>query len=342
MINKESIKAVFIGAGNVASQHINYLREFPDVKIVGIYDVDEETLRYKERMHNVKPYKSLDKMLDCTQPDVAFICIPPYAHGEAEMVCIERRIPFLAEKPVARDIDTARKIASNVRHSKLITSVGYMSRYRYGVQKAKKLLEQFPITMVHGGWIIETPHKDHPWLLQKELSGGQLVEQTTHLFDLIRYLCGEVSEVYCQGTRGIILNNNAYNTDDATGTLVKLQRGIFGDVLSSWSSGLEHKIYLDLLGPEMSIQFSSQDLVQEFNTKILLKNSRNPIIIPEEKNIFAVEDRAFINDVKENNPTEILSDYSEGVKSLEISLAADKSLKCGMPIKLEDKNATFS
>jgi len=341
MINKKP-KVVFIGAGNVASQHINYLREFSEVNIVGIYDINEKTLCYKENVHGVRAYKSLEKMLDCTKPDATFICIPPYAHGEVEMVCIEQRIPFLTEKPVAKDMSTARKIVSEVRNSKLITSTGYMSRYRHGVQEAKKLLRQFPITMIHGGWIIETPRNDHPWLLQKELSGGQLVEQTTHLFDLIRYLCGEVSEVYCQGTKGIISGSDNYNTDDATGTLIKLRSGIFGNILSSWSSGLERRIYLDLLGPEISIQFSSQDLVQEFDTKILLKNSCDPIIIPGEENIFAIEDLAFLNAIRENNSSLILSNYEDGVKSLEISLGADKSLKYGMPIKIGDKNATFS
>ncbi len=334
MISKEPIKVVFIGAGNVASQHINYLREFSDVDIVGINDVNERTLNYKENVHKIKSYRSLEKMLSITEPDAAFICIPPYAHGEVERACIEYRVPFLIEKPVARDIDTARKIASDVKKTNLITSVGYMSRYRHGVQEARKLISQFPITMIHGGWIIETPNDNHPWLLQESLSGGQLVEQTTHLFDLIRYLCGEVSEVYCQGTKGIIPESNIYDTYDATGTLIKLQRGIIGNILGSWSSGLEHKIYLELLGPEISIQFSSQDLVQELYTKILLKKSTDAIIICDEKNIFAIEDRAFLNAIRENNPALILSNYEDGVKSLEISLAADKSLKYGEPIKV--------
>ena len=39
----------FIGVGNIASQHMRYLREFPDVEIVGLYDTDKKTLRARQR-----------------------------------------------------------------------------------------------------------------------------------------------------------------------------------------------------------------------------------------------------------------------------------------------------
>jgi predicted dehydrogenase len=174
--------------------------------------------------------------------------------------------------------------------------------------------------------------------MQKELSGGQMVEQTTHLFDLVRYLCGEASSVHCCGAKGFIPISDTYNTDDATGALIKLKNGAFASILSSWSSGIENRIYLNLSGPHISVQFANWEL----DTKILLRDSPNPMVIPGERDIFSIEDRAFINAIKENNPAEILSDYSDGVKSLEISMAANKSLEYGKSVRLGGKNATLS
>lgn len=332
MVHKQVINISFIGAGNIATQHMNYLKKFPDVKIFGVYDIHQNTVLAKQHGCDVGFYNSLDQMLDGVKPDAVFICIPPYAHGKAEMMCIERKIPFLVEKPLAREIDVARRIASEVKNSGVITSVAYMNRYREGVQKAKKLIEKFPVTMIHGGWIINPPNMDHPWLMKHELSGGQVVEQTTHLFDIVRYLCGEVSYVQCYGTKGFIPISDTYNTYDATGTLFRFKSGIFASILSSWSSGLENKIYLNLSGVDINIQFNGWD----FDAQISSRDHPEAVYIPGEKNIFAIEDRAFVNAVKHNNPAEVLSDYANGVKSLEISIAANKSLEAGSPVSLAE------
>jgi predicted dehydrogenase len=331
MKNKENIRLAFVGAGNIAEQHMRYLEKFPDVDIVGLYDTNEEVLQIRQRQFGGKKYRSINRMLKVLEPDAVFICLPPYAHNEAEIVCVEHHIPFLVEKPLSNDITTAKKVVDEVRASRIITCAAYMNRYRRGVQEAKRLLEKYPVSLVNGGWLLDTP-VGHSWLTQKKLSGGQLVEQTTHLFDLVRYLCGEVSSIHCYGSKGFVHPTDIYDVEDTTVVSIQLKSGAVACIQSSWSTGFKSDIYLKLLGPDIHIEFNNWD----FDAKMVSRDGSVPLEIPGEKDILAIEGRAFLDAVKSNDPSGILSDYEDGVRSLELSFAANKSLETRRPIHLID------
>jgi len=52
-----------------------------------------------------------------------------------------------------------------------------------------------------------------------EQSGGQFVEQCTHLVDLSRYLIGEITEVSAYRTGGFMPEVPNFNVEDAMRTL---------------------------------------------------------------------------------------------------------------------------
>lgn len=329
MQNKK-MNVAFIGTGNIAYQHMQALKEVHNADIVGLYDLNERILRTRQAQFGGKTYSSIEYMLDDSKPDAVYICIPPFAHGEAEFSCIERKIPFLVEKPLSNDLNLAQKIAYEVQKSGTITCSAYMNRYRKGVNEAKKLLEIYPVSLVSGGWLFETPI-GHPWITQKNLSGGQLLEQTTHLFDLVRYLCGEISGVQCYGCRGIIPQTNVYDIEDATVVSLQLESGVVASIQSSWSAGFDRFIYLNLFGPNVQIQFQNW----EFDVQMKSRNSHNTSTIHGEKDILAIENRAFLDAIRQNDPNKIKSDYKDGVRSLQISFAALKSLETGNSIPLD-------
>ena len=324
------MNVAFIGTGNIAYQHMQSLKEIPDVDIVGLYDLNDKILQIRQAQFGGKIYSSIDYMLDDSNPDAIYICLPPFAHGKAEFSCIERRIPFLVEKPLTNDFNLDKKINDEVEASGIITCSAYMNRYRKSVNEAKTLLEKYPVSLVYGGWLFEAP-VNHPWITQKKLSGGQLLEQTTHLFDLMRYICGEISSVHCYGSKGIMPQTRSYDVEDATVVSLQLHSGAVASIQSSWSSGFNRSIYLNLLGPHIQINFQNW----EFDAQIKSGNNLDTIVIPGETDIFTIENRAFLEAVKQNDPTKIKSDYKEGVRSLNISFAAIKSLETGNPIRID-------
>jgi predicted dehydrogenase len=138
--------------------------------------------------------------------DAAFVCTPPFARGPVELFAARAGVPLFLEKPIGLSATQCAPVLAAVREGRLVTSVGYMNRYRASVQRARMLLSgEAPLGFV-GHWFGAAYRV--PWWGDPALSGGQLNEQCTHLVDLARHLVGEVAEVTAfaqpapQGIRG--------------------------------------------------------------------------------------------------------------------------------------------
>lgn len=334
----EKIRIGFVGCGGIAAEHMKGLIKNPTVSLVAFCDTDPSRAKAAAEKFGAGGAKTFDRaedMFDRVEVDAAFFCIPPYAHG-SEMVAIEHGIPFFVEKPIHLNLEQARRISSEVKKRGLITSVGYMNRYRKSIRMVRDILREDPPILVLGGWIGGTP-KMSPgvpiwnWWIRKELSGGQFHEQVTHTVDLARFLCGEVEEVHAYPARGF--NRNVapeYNIEDASVVNMKFIRGAVGSFWASCSSnGGGGGVTLSIYAGKTTALFSGW----EHNLRLLRLN-KEPLEVPGEPNIFEIEDYAFIEAVRLNDPTKVLCTYDDGLKTMEVTIAANMSMEAGKPIRL--------
>jgi len=327
----DEVKIGFIGCGGVQQKHMAAIAGIEGAKMVAFCDLKAELAGELAEKYGGKPFTDHKEMLK-EELDAVWIALPPFAHGP-ELDVIEAGLPFFVEKPIGLDIELCKKIADAVEAKGLITSVGYMSRYRKGVQRAREILEDDPAAMAYGGWIGKTPSMDkpiHQWWVVKEKSGGQLVEQATHTVDLVRYLFGEVEEVYSAATRGFVKDIPIYTIDDASLTTLKFRSGTIVTIYATCIANAGGVgVSLNIYAPRHTIKFSGWAL----DAEILAVDSK-PETIKGEGDIFRVEDEIFINAVRTGDASGILCDYADGLKTAEVTLAGNRSMETGEPIKL--------
>jgi len=332
----DKVKLGFIGSGGIVNGHLEQgLKDFDDVEFVGWCDLNEATAaaRKKQVGGKGKIYTDAAKMLDQAKPDAVFIMLPPFAHGEAEDLVVERKLPFFIEKPVAIDLETARRTASGVRKHKLITSVGYMTRYRASVQRVREILRKQKPVYLHGGWVGGGPAVYEGiwrWWVQKDRSGGQFLEQTTHTTDLARYLFGDVTHVYAVAVRDRKKRPKFYTIEDASMVQLVFANGAAGNLVSSCSTSQGGGVRLEVQATDMRAMFTGW----EQSVEIDLPDGEH-VRIPGEDKIFAKEDRAFIDSVKAGRSKGILATYRDGLKATEIAVAANRSMETGEVIELK-------
>jgi predicted dehydrogenase len=326
----EKVKLAFIGSGGIVRSHLEQgLKDFPDVQFVGWCDLDQETASARRAQvggHGAV-YTDAARMLDETKPDAVYIMLPPFAHGAAETLVIERQLPFFIEKPVAIDLPTAQTVAEGVDKHGLVTAVGYQNRYRKAVQRVLGLLQQQTPVILHGGWLGGGFQEHHPifkWWVRREKSGGQFLEQTTHTIDLARYLFGEVTRVYAVPVRNRRLRPDYFNIEDASMVQLTFANGAAANLYSSCSTPLGGGVSLTVWGTDMRAEFTGW----EHSVKIHLPDSEL-ITIPGEANVFALEDRAFVDSVKAGKNVGILATYEDGLKATIIATAANSSMATG-------------
>jgi len=331
------VRVAFVGSGGMAEAHSQALSKMEGVQIVGYCDPDRSVARERIKTYGGKYYADPAAMMDALRPDCVYFTQPPCAHG-AELEAIHRNIPFFVEKPVGLDLALTKQIASAVRRAGLLTCVGYMNRYRPGVQLVKKALARDPAILLIGGWISGTPRPKRgkgiwTWWVDKKKSGGQFHEQVTHTVDLARYFCGEAKVVHAFAAKGFdVKTPSNYTIEDAVVASIRFQSGA---VANLWAGCCANAggggVSLTVYAAKNTALFTGWE-----HSVRLLKEKKEPVEIagagPQET--FAIEDAAFINAVRTGKAAGILSSYEDGAKTLAVTLAANESMKTGKPIRV--------
>ncbi|HOS91758.1 MAG TPA: Gfo/Idh/MocA family oxidoreductase [Armatimonadota bacterium] len=325
---KDKVRVAFVGSGGIAQAHLKELSQMADVELVGFCDVVEDKAQRAATQYGGHAFTCPRAMFGSVQADAAWICLPPFAHGDAEMSAIEHGVPFIVEKPVGLDLGQCREIAAAAAEKGLITAAAYMNRYRKGIQRARELFATDPPVLSLGGWIggspTPVPGTISHWWIQRHKSGGQYVEQVTHTTDLVRYLCGEATHVFAFGAKGFNVGIPDYTIDDAAAVSILLKNGGVANLCSCCASGASGGVWLDVFAKQTCARFSGW----EHTAKITVAGQETEEIAGE-GDIFRIEDAAFIQAVKSGDASGVLSTYADGVESLALGLAANRAIETG-------------
>ena len=324
----KEIRVGYIGAGGVARAHAEGLARIAGAPMVGVTDVHAPAAKEMAAKYGATVYASVAELIKECTPDALFIFTPPFARGEAERTALAAKIPFFIEKPLALDKGLMAEISAEVQKQNLLTSTGYMTRYRKSVQRAREIVKEDPAILGFGGWWGGSPG-NHPWWTDMSKSGGQFHEQATHTVDLARYLFGEAVEVYAAGAHGFNKGIPNYTMDDAVTVVIKFAGGGIANLMASCTSNAGGGIILDVQCLNHNIKF------KEWAHHVMIESKDGTSEgIKGENNIFEIEDAAFIEAVRTGDRSGIKSDYTDGMKSALVSLAANESVKSGKPVSL--------
>lgn len=316
----EEVRVGFVGTGGIAGYHLNYLAKMADVRVVALYDVVAEKAQQVAERFGARAYPSLKALFQEAEMDAVYICIPPFAHGEPEWLALERGLPMYVEKPVHLNLEEARRIARAIEEKGLISSVGYQTRYADVVDRLRTYLAPKQVGMVWGYWMGGMPGT--PWWRRKEQSGGQIVEQTTHLFDIARLLFGEVEQVWAIARTGLMTDVPDYDVEDASAVHLRFRSGLIGTFFSA--------CFLRAGGRVGMTIFCKDAVVEYQHGKAMKAVERNATLEAQVGNDFGFEaNRTFIEAVKSGDGSRIRSPYSDAVKTLAVTLAANESIRRG-------------
>ncbi len=135
--------------------------------------------------------------------DVIDICTPNDSHCDIAVAAAKAGKAVLCEKPLARTVPEASRMAAAVRQAGVINMVCHNYRRIPAIALARQMIEQGEIgdRIFHfraryaQDWIVD-PNFPLVWRLQSDSAGsGALGDIFSHIADLARYLVGEITEV---------------------------------------------------------------------------------------------------------------------------------------------------
>ncbi len=347
-------KLALIGCGGIGRYHLQHFLQFKDIRLAGFCDLIPERAASFAAEAGGAAFTDFREMYDTVQPDMVFIGIPPTAHGEIELETIRRSIPFFVEKPVALDLSLAKQIRDAASKAGLITAVGFQCRYSNLADVTRDYVQQHEIALIQCARIGGVP--EVAWWRDKSLSGGQIVEQTIHQFDLIRAVYGEPVSVSTMGMRGLVTEVPDYDTDDLSVSVIRFAGGALGSIATgcyaldsasfdskitfgSRKSRLDHYLLqkVDQYGelPAGDASTSSEGLIFKGDGTMVQSGREQGLSVKESGDAGLRCDRTFIDAVLSGDGSKIRSPYADAVKSLAFTLACNQSMASGQTIDIQ-------
>jgi UDP-N-acetylglucosamine 3-dehydrogenase len=178
------MKAAVIGIGNMGRHHARNYSEL--CELVAVSDLSEKQGKAISEKYGCKYYKDYNEMIDKENIDVVSIAVPNIYHKEIALLCIQKGINVLIEKPIAGDLKEAQEIIDAAKKSNVKVTVGHIERFNPVVRRLKKLLEDKEL-----GDVTSVLAKRVGIFPPQIKDANVMIDLAVHDIDIVSYLLGK-------------------------------------------------------------------------------------------------------------------------------------------------------
>jgi myo-inositol 2-dehydrogenase/D-chiro-inositol 1-dehydrogenase len=322
-------KIGFLGAGYIAGVHAAILTRDERVEVAAVYDIKKrQAVQLAQSVGASVAHSVAEVLATC---DVVYITTPNTQHTELAILATEERKHIFCEKPMATGVTDARRVLKAVARSDRVFQVGHNRRFAPVYAELKRMLTES-----------HRPHSAHvkmnrgellnpKWVGDPKITGGFLYETTIHMFDMLRFLFGDVKSLQAIGS------THEYAEVDDFSVLLVFESGMHATLASaadaSWLFPFERVEvfchHATIATREMESLICSEGLNGMQTEHSMHQLSK------EEKWGYVQEDRAFIDSIANGTPAAVTA--FDGYKSVELVNAVYQSVKNGKPIRLNNQ-----
>lgn len=126
-----------IGCGRMGRLHARVYGQMPSVKLVGVYDRDGEAASAAAGEYGGRAFDRIEDLLE--NVSAVSIAVPTEFHLPAAQATLERKVHCLIEKPLAKDVDQAQRIADLAGQSGVVVQVGHIERFNPAIRAMDRL-----------------------------------------------------------------------------------------------------------------------------------------------------------------------------------------------------------
>lgn len=238
-----------IGCGKIAQiRHIPEYLDNKDVKLIGLYDYNQERAAELAKKYDVKYYVSIDELLHDSKIDAVSICVPNNYHASMSIKALRAGKHVLCEKPMATSLAECKAMEAVSKETNKKLMIGQNQRLAKAHSYAKALIEKdligrvisFRTTFGHKGpetWSVD-PGKN-VWFFNKDKAVmGAMADLGIHKTDLIQFLLS--TKISAVTAKLVTLDKkdatgNLIEIDDNAFCIYEMENGIIGTMHASWT-----------------------------------------------------------------------------------------------------------
>jgi len=307
-----------IGTGFWGRNHARVYKELEETELVAICDIDAERARNVASQFGAKPYTSTARLLKNESVEAVSVCTWSTSLAKEALRTLKAGKHVLVEKPMAANVQKARKLLETAQHKDLHLTVGFLMRFIPGLQHIRRAVENGQM----GQLVCATAKRVSQW--PERIGDVGVVKDTAiHDIDIMRYIFGEDPVAVYAKT-----GNMAHRRfEDYVQIMLTYKSGRSAFIESNWLTPYKTRT-LTVTGSAaiMKLDYITQELTVEDPKQTVQPRFAQQEPLKLELQHFA---RCVLNKEKP------LITGVDGLKALEIAEAALKSSVTGRVVKLK-------
>jgi len=228
----EQVRLAVVGVGAMGATHAELVHACPACALVGVCDTDPTREVVAARL-GVPFYTSAEALIEEAKPSGAIIATPTGEHAVTAMACMQRSVHVLIEKPIASTMAQAEDILRTATAAGSRVLVGYHRRHNALIRETRELVRGGRIGRIVGVSVLWSALKPDDYYRvgwrRERLAGGPTLINLVHDLDSLRFICGEITEVYARMRSDV----RCLDVEDSVSISLCFDTGALGTVLAS-------------------------------------------------------------------------------------------------------------
>ncbi len=338
------LKAALVGCGAMSRVWLEAAAKIPDLRIVGLADLDVERAKGRAEEFSLKDAliaSDIQALIAGSSPDLIFDVVVPSARHDVVSAGLAAGCHVLSEKPMAETLTDARDLVERAKAAGRIHAVVQNRRYLAGVRRIARALRSDAIgalTSVHADFFL-APHFGG---FREEMDHVLLLDMAIHGFDALRCMTGlTAAGVYCREWNP---PHSWYRQGSSAAAIFELGNGAVFVYRGSWCAqglGTSWECAWRFVGAKGTLTWDGADQIR---IEVLGAGDRNGLFDPLtsiEPPLLATEDRVgghlgvlmdFVAAVRSGSEPETVG--RDNIRSLAMVFGAIESAGAGRRVEI--------
>lgn len=331
------MRFIILGAGSVGRRHLRNVLSL-GYEVAAVYDPNLTKL---EEVRTIIPGTLVtqhEAEALGQHADAALVCSPSAFHVRQARNAIKHGLHVFVEKPLSHTLEWTEDLIAEASAGARVVLVGCNLRFFPSLQLVKRLLDEGrigrPLTArAQCGYYLPFWHPDSDYrngYSANQASGGGVILDSVHEFDYLRWLFGEVTEVFCYAGK---VSKLEIDTEDNADIFLLFSSGVVANVHLDYLQRT-YRRSCELIGEEGVIvwDYIAQTVrlygEEDRHVEVFLENINH-----ERNQMFIEELRHFVACIQGTEKPAL--DATEGRAVLQIALAAKTSAVEGRVVRTD-------
>lgn len=336
------IRIAIVGCGRISKNHFGAIERFPDdFELVAVCDLDPQIAQAAAARHATEGYTELEAMLQEIRPDVIALCTPSGLHPGQAITAAQHGVHVITEKPMAVRWADGIRMVDACDEAGVYLFVMKQNRRNATLQLLRRAIDERRFGRIHMVqlnvfWNRDQAYYDQAdWRGTWEFDGGAFMNQASHYVDLLDWLIGPVEKI-----QAMMSTTRDIETED-TGVLnIRWRSGALGAMsvtMLTYPKNLEGSI--TIIGELGTVRIGGV-AVNEVEHWTFADTRDYDADVPaasyETTSVYGFGHPLYYRNVVDvlRGTDEPHTDGREGLKSLELLIAAYRSARDGATVSL--------